>query len=327
MIFELYDVPEIARDYLHFFISDKEIEVIEFMKKSSISDEDLKLFVFERFNISRIETQSFIFRLYHRGIINMIPDENENLFWQINDFWKRMTFLAQYESFRWKEIPQKVRDELDQMYVDSYGDDAKIRLEKVQKGELKSIENAYFFTLEETLRMIDKTETDIYIIPCNCKRLKLGCEDKKPYDCCMAFTKGINSEWDRGYGTEISKEEAKELVKKFRRSGLMQSSEAEWGLCNCCGCCCYPIRSSEKVGTKGLWPLQRYEIIWHEDKCINCGACSRICNFEAFTTKDKQTSFNKDKCWGCTICYERCPKEAIELKKIVDDSIHGISFD
>ena len=47
-------------------------------------------------------------------------------------------------------------------------------------------------------------------------------------------------------------------------------------------------------------------------KCINCGKCSRICNFGAFTIDaQRKVSFHPDLCWGCTICSENCPKGAL----------------
>lgn len=324
--FELYKVPEVAEKYINSFVSEFEIKIISDIGSEIISDDEIKKIIHKEMKfLPGYEVDSYVYRLYSRAIIDKVI-QDQNTYWQIGDFWARMTYMSQFEASVWKKMPEELRDALDKEYLKRYADNAYERLKKVQKGELPSIENAYFLTLEEALATIEAHNSIIYLVPCNCKTIKLACENKKEDYCCMSFTIGTNTAWDRGHGTEISKEEAKKLIKKFRDNGLMQTSETEWGFCNCCGCCCYPIRAAEELKIKGQWPLSRYEIIWNKDKCINCGICVKQCNFGAFTKEDGKVKFNKEKCWGCTICYERCPKSAISLKKIVDDSVHGLKF-
>lgn len=138
---------------------------------------------------------------------------------------------------------------------------AKPRLETALKGE-GLIENAFFFTLDETLALIDSIKCEPYMVPCNCKSVALNCE--KPRNVCVLFKRGLNSEWDRGHGRPLTKEEAKEIIRLADKSGLMHTSEENAAICNCCGDCCYPIRASKRIGTQGIWPKQRYRIIWDE---------------------------------------------------------------
>ena len=112
----------------------------------------------------------------------------------------------------------------------------------------------------------------------------------------------------------MSNEEAKAKLKEFNKKGLMQNGE-DYAICNCDGYCCYPLQMARQVGSKGMYPKSHYEIDWHEDECINCGKCTKICNFGAFQKgEDKKVSYNKELCWGCTICAPNCPKGAIHLK-------------
>jgi len=56
-------------------------------------------------------------------------------------------------------------------------------------------------------------------------------------------------------------------------------------------------------------------IIWHEDICIQCGACPSFCPTQALAI-DRDTmivSFDNTKCVVCGMCLECCPTRAIQL--------------
>lgn len=50
----------------------------------------------------------------------------------------------------------------------------------------------------------------------------------------------------------------------------------------------------------------------HEDSCIGCGACVRICAHDATSITDRKASIDEDKCVGCGRCIGVCPKDAIQ---------------
>jgi len=51
-----------------------------------------------------------------------------------------------------------------------------------------------------------------------------------------------------------------------------------------------------------------------EHKCVGCGACVKVCPYEAITVEDKLAIIN-DKCTLCGACVESCPFDAIVLSK------------
>lgn len=47
------------------------------------------------------------------------------------------------------------------------------------------------------------------------------------------------------------------------------------------------------------------------DKCIGCGACTKICAHSAAIVTDKKASIDHNKCVGCGRCIGICPKDAV----------------
>ncbi|SKC76515.1 4Fe-4S binding protein [Maledivibacter halophilus] len=310
-LIEFFDVPKEAYSCIELMLTEEEIVLIENMQDQKYTYKELLGLIEESF--ADLDSEDFIRMCYKRGIINK-EIVNGEIIYKSADVYTRLAYFAQYESKKWKSIPKEVRKNLDDWYVRKYTENAIPRLEEIEKGTRKLIENAYFYTLEETLILIDEIDEEIYMVPCNCKSVALNCD--KPKNVCIQFDRGINTEWDRGWGKSISKEKAKEIVIMANKKGLMHTSETKQAICNCDGCCCYPIRASRNIQTKGIWPKKRYDIVWNKEKCIGCGICSNICNFNAFSKKGKTISFDENKCWGCTICKDHCPAEAITIEKI-----------
>jgi Pyruvate/2-oxoacid:ferredoxin oxidoreductase delta subunit len=166
-------------------------------------------------------------------------------------------------------------------------------------------------SLDEAMQILEKNREFIYVLPCNCKMMMYYHD--WPSNVCIRFRSGPNTEYDRGYGTLLTLEEAKDLVRDCNRRGLMQVGEG-YSMCNCEGQACYPIEMARRLQTKLVFPKSHYRILWHEEKCIHCGKCTKICNFQAFLwDDDKKIHFDETKCWGCTICASNCPKKAITL--------------
>jgi len=69
--------------------------------------------------------------------------------------------------------------------------------------------------------------------------------------------------------------------------------------------------------------LSGQEIIFWEDRCIGCGACSTICPSGAIQIKNGIPVTEKEKCILCGKCIEKCPALAREMigKKITAEEI------
>ena len=308
-IAEFFEVPDVARPYIHYFLHEDEISAILIMGKKICKPEELCVLLKD----AAKDPEALAASAYSRAVFNKAVAEDGTICYQAANFYTRMAYFAQYEPEVWKTVPEAQRRAIDEWYLDAYAGSVKPRLEAALAGR-GMIENAYFASLDEMLDVIDKLPADPYVVPCNCKSVALNCE--KPREVCISTNYKINSQWDRGHGKHLTKKEAKELVIYANHHGLMQSFEDGMDICNCCGCCCYPCRIAAKIGAQGIWPRRQYDIFWDGSKCIGCGKCVSICNFGAFQRSGSKVVFNGKDCRGCTICSSNCPAGAISIKKI-----------
>ena len=58
----------------------------------------------------------------------------------------------------------------------------------------------------------------------------------------------------------------------------------------------------------------KQQIIWNEERCTQCGACSVICPSGALGLRrpEMTVSFDEDKCIVCELCLKACPARAME---------------
>lgn len=57
-------------------------------------------------------------------------------------------------------------------------------------------------------------------------------------------------------------------------------------------------------------------IIWQEENCIHCGACTAVCPSGALTMDkdDWSLTFDRDKCLICELCVKACPIKVMSVK-------------
>lgn len=62
-------------------------------------------------------------------------------------------------------------------------------------------------------------------------------------------------------------------------------------------------------------PLEQ-QIVWVEDRCTQCGACTVICPTNALWMKrpEMTVSFCSEKCVVCEQCLKSCPARAVEAR-------------
>jgi len=59
-------------------------------------------------------------------------------------------------------------------------------------------------------------------------------------------------------------------------------------------------------------------IIWQEDNCVHCGACTAVCpsNTLNMDRKTWELKFDREKCLLCGLCVKACPLQVMALNNV-----------
>lgn len=150
---------------------------------------------------------------------------------------------------------------------------------------------------------------------CICKKERglLGHRCDKPMEVCLTFApvEHVFDKWESGRAT--TKEEAYEILKLSEKAGLVHmTSNTATGhnyICNCCKCCCLPLRSFKLV-SKNAAARSNYVAVVDTDKCTTCGLCVDRCQVNAVSVGDVAVIGD---CIGCGLCATTCPADAIRM--------------
>lgn len=158
---------------------------------------------------------------------------------------------------------------------------------------------------------------EAYLRDCPCRAQMKLCPPEG-WEVCLLLTHA--SEDDRQGTRRITGEQAMQIVKKTTARGLIhqifyfQEGDRPFELCNCCTCCCFPLREEKAKGDRFKDQL-RSDYVSHTDPalCIGCGDCIPSCFFEARQLDGDHIELIDDLCFGCGVCLTACPQVAIQL--------------
>jgi ferredoxin len=174
------------------------------------------------------------------------------------------------------------------------------------------------YSFEEARTYVDEADI-ITVSVCYCRHerrlLDEGCE--YPDDVCLQFGPFATFVKERGFGREISREEAHEILKKSAEAGLIHTSsntrERIDFICNCCTCCCGILRGVSHFNAPVRTVSSNYEAVVDADECTGCGECLERCQMDALSLEEETAELSVERCIGCGVCVYHCPAEAISL--------------
>ncbi|WP_026881509.1 4Fe-4S binding protein [Clostridium akagii] len=299
-IVEILKVPKIVIPFLNIIYTDDDLEILAAIKDATLTKSSIE-------TLMGRNSQEILKSAYKDSVVDKVLSNGE-IEYKASALTVRLDNLASFQRERWHQIQsehrKKIADWLYKDYLDA----------KKNKSVKELVDCASkIVPLDVAIDFVKTEKKDIYVIPCDCKSIEEGCDFDK--NVCMSMGSGLNTSSDRGHGKKLNTQEAVELLKHADKEGLIHSLE-ENAICNCCSCCCYPLRASKELGLKGKWPAVSYVINLDRESCIGCGICTGRCPQKVFEKQGKTIKIDISKCVGCGVCVSTCPKKALHLQQI-----------
>lgn len=158
---------------------------------------------------------------------------------------------------------------------------------------------------QEAEKLVAQAGT-VYLRNCPCRSQMQICPSEK-WDVCILFEHA--SEQARQLAKPISTDEALRIVRMTTQRGdihqvfYFQNGGRPFELCNCCTCCCHPLREAKERGDHFEGQLQSgYIATTDAESCIGCGTCVESCFFEARQLEGGVLFLTDELCFGCGCC-------------------------
>ena len=179
---------------------------------------------------------------------------------------------------------------------------------------------------EDVLEILEGQKV-IAVAPCICRTMgRLSDRDcDKPMEACFMFGSHADYYVENDMARYISKDEAKEIVKKNEEAGLVMqpfNSQKVGGMCSCCGDCCGMLRSLKKQPVPAAAVQSNYFAAVDAEDCVGCETCLERCQMDAIDMVNDTAVVNLDRCIGCGLCVTTCSTDALSLVKKQDEHLY-----
>ncbi len=178
--------------------------------------------------------------------------------------------------------------------------------------------------------LLNQSAGPFVIVECICRnRAEMEgktCTVTKRKETCLAIGNIAKTVILSGQGREIERDEAKQILKKNQKEGLVlqpsNSIDPEF-ICSCCGCCCSMLKTQKSLPRPLDYWASNFQALPVPDRCTGCGACLKRCQMDALSlgASGSDPQVNPDTCIGCGQCVAVCASQALILKKKVDETI------
>ncbi len=332
---EMFEVPPAIAPYVDLFAEPREIDLILAMDGRTMDPAQ----VGERLGMAEDPARIFLERSYRRHFVHREVDGKKVGYIfdhrEVGDrpvryiparFYDRLDELSMYGN--WDQIPEEIRKEVADWWLKDYAEKIAPVVENIKKDPqaYQQIKQKDFLLLEQALEQVDRAEVHA-VVNCDCRSSTQGCS--RMIEACIRLDDGARYTLDRGLGRKLTKDECKSVVIQTDRDGLMHIGTLDdgdrglFGFCNCCTCCCFPVRASGLLDSDRVYPRVHYTAQREEESCTHCGICIKRCQYQAFFhdgehvtlkgKKRKKVVFDPSRCYGCGLCRTACPKGCITM--------------
>ncbi len=115
----------------------------------------------------------------------------------------------------------------------------------------RNMEGAYLLTPNEAEEIVDSSE-GLALGPCTCRAVFRNCDNPINAEIMVGLSRNMFIDERPDDYREITKQEAKDILKQCHQSGLIHTivkcRRDFYAICNCCSCCCVPLRLDKKYG-------------------------------------------------------------------------------
>lgn len=329
-----FPITDTLFKFLQMKMTEDQAKFLHYFKKSSFSLDQLK----EKTRLPEAEILKMLDSLMDAGIVSGAPSRSSGI--MVYSLMPLFPGIIEYTMMKGEssEKDKKIAQLVEQIFAElragtqrnyddimpqfkNYPPPARV----IPVEEQVALGQEGVLLTQEASKLIDDQDGQIALTNCYCKQEKDlvndPCKmiDKK--EICLIFGKAAYNAINHGFAREITKAEAKKILKEAEDAGLVHkifhtkldfARDIE-GICSCCACCCGIFR----LYHEGVWPfhtITNYIAKVNIDDCIGCGTCVEKCQIKAISLDDDKALIDKDKCIGCGVCAHLCPQEAIEIE-------------
>jgi Na+-translocating ferredoxin:NAD+ oxidoreductase RNF subunit RnfB len=231
-----------------------------------------------------------------------------------------------------KDLPNKKLADLLSTYMfedrtfgeNAFRGDTQIGRTLVHESTLTDEVRAEILPYERTTEILKKAELRaVGLCYCRHKAMHHGAPCKKPMEVCT--TLGRSADWviRRGFGREVSAEEALEIAALTRDNMMVHIADNVKNdvsyICHCCGCCCGQLKAINLHGIRNAVHTSNYLASVDGEKCKGCGRCVKNCPVMAIEVKaesfgEATAQIDEEICLGCGVCNIACKNKALSMK-------------
>ncbi|MHA1268334.1 MAG: ATP-binding protein [Candidatus Helarchaeota archaeon] len=322
------EIPQSFIELVKLIFTPEEAEIVsklEFVLESAQK-------ISKRLNRTREETEEILNNLADKGLIFRLSKRGKvkfSLFNPANLF--DYPFLRKESSENMIKMAEFAMNWFETEFIDEAFGGKETGIYRVLPVEEQIKGGSEILSYEIASGLLDSM-SNLTLIPCVCRRRMELIGNKKcdhPVDgSCITFGSTGLFFQERGYGRPISKNDAKELIRKYQEDGLIlmttNSQEKILVICACCECCCVGLRGLLEFKKPAAVMKAHFQIELDKSKCIGCGNCVSRCVFNANellydeNLKRSYSIVNLDRCLGCGLCTITCEGNARKLVRVED---------